>query len=243
MGTAKCIDIGGVAVTVVRKRVRRVNLRVRQDGSVFVSAPARVPLSQIEEFVLAHRQWIERARQRALAREDARREGLRDGGHTHLLGRTLSIRAVADLPRRRRPRAEAEGDVLLVHVSRDVATEGAQDLAPLIGAAVEDLRRQELEELLPAMFERHEPLMGVHASGWRLRRMTSRWGSCNVRTGRITLNTELAAHPVPSIESVVVHELCHLLEPSHNARFHALMDRYCPAWREARRELDAPPRT
>lgn len=252
MRTAKSIAVDGVEVSVVRKRVRRVNLRVRQDGSVVVSAPARVPLAQIEEFVLSHRQWIAKARSRALAREEARREGLRDGGRTRLLGQELPIRIVADLPRRRSPRAEVEGDALLVHVAQDAvstdtdpagtpAPDPQQAIAQLIGTAVEELRRRELEALLPAMFERYEPLMGVHASGWRLRRMTSRWGSCNVRTGRITLNTELAAHPVASIQSVVVHELCHLLEPSHNVRFHALMDRYYPAWREAKRELDAAP--
>lgn len=252
MQTTGNIVVDGMEVAVIRKRVRRVNLRVRADGSVVVSAPARVPLGQIEEFVLSHRQWIQRAQRRAREREEARREEHRDGGRTRLLGRELRIRVVPDLPRRRRPCATVEGDVLLVHIPRDAAPardagDGAaqtsqEPLAGLIAGAVEDLRRRELEALLPDMFERYQSLMGVRASGWRLRRMTSRWGSCNVRTGRITLNTELAAHPVTSIQSVVAHELCHLLEPSHNARFHALLDRYFPLWREAKRELDAPPR-
>jgi predicted metal-dependent hydrolase len=85
--------------------------------------------------------------------------------------------------------------------------------------------------------------MGVRCTGVRLRIMTSRWGSCNVRTGRITLNLELACHPASSVESVVAHELCHLLEPSHNARFHALMDGFCPWWRDAKTELNSLPPT
>ena len=103
--------------------------------------------------------------------------------------------------------------------------------------------KRNLEEILPDIFERYERLMGVRCSRWRLRRMVSRWGSCNVRTGVITINTELAHLPRECLESVVVHELCHLRVSGHNAEFYALMDTYYPQWREARKILNAnPPR-
>ncbi|MFQ9395965.1 MAG: M48 family metallopeptidase [Lachnospiraceae bacterium] len=77
-----------------------------------------------------------------------------------------------------------------------------------------------------------EPLMGVHCTGWQLREMKTRWGSCTVQTGKIRLNLSLARKPEACLEYVLVHELCHLLEPSHNARFHGLMDKFLPDWRE-----------
>ena len=77
-----------------------------------------------------------------------------------------------------------------------------------------------------------EPLMGVHCTGWQLREMKTRWGSCTVQTGKIRLNLRLARKPEACLEYVLVHELCHLLEPSHNARFHGLMDKFLPDWRE-----------
>ena len=82
-----------------------------------------------------------------------------------------------------------------------------------------------------------EPRMGVHATGWTLRRMKTRWGSCTVNTGRIRINTRLYFYPDEILEYIVVHELCHLLEPSHDQRFQALMTEFLPDWKERRRRM------
>ena len=82
----------------------------------------------------------------------------------------------------------------------------------------------------------HAALMGVMPTAVTYKAMISRWGVCNVRNKRVCFSLYLLLLPEWCVEHVVVHELCHLLEPSHNARFHALMDRYYPRWREARRE-------
>lgn len=89
----------------------------------------------------------------------------------------------------------------------------------------------------PALVERWAPIMGVKPGALVYRNMVSRWGSCNVKTGRICLNVQLAAHPPECLEYVVVHELCHLLEPSHGPRFKALMTRFLPDWREREAKL------
>ena len=86
------------------------------------------------------------------------------------------------------------------------------------------------------MVERHSREMSVRPAAVSFRPMISRWGVCNVKDRSICFSTYLLLLPEWCVEHVVVHELCHLLEPSHNARFHALMDRYFPRWREARRE-------
>ena len=90
--------------------------------------------------------------------------------------------------------------------------------------------------MVAPMIERHAKEMGVSPKRITARTMISRWGMCNVKTGSICLSYYLLLLPEWCVEHVVVHELCHLLEPSHNARFHALMDRYFPRWKEARRE-------
>lgn len=84
-----------------------------------------------------------------------------------------------------------------------------------------------------------EPRLGVHAVKWKIREMKTRWGSCNVDTGSICINLRLARKAEESLEYVVVHELCHLLEPSHNGRFYGLMDHYMPDWRERKKRLNA----
>ena len=100
-----------------------------------------------------------------------------------------------------------------------------------------------LKQQIPPLLESYGDSIGVRCTGWRLRTMLSRWGSCNIHTARITFNTELGHLPICCLESVVVHELCHLRVSAHNSEFYALMDRYYPNWKQARKILnDNPPR-
>lgn len=104
-----------------------------------------------------------------------------------------------------------------------------------------DTRNQKKEaaeqagQLIIPMLQRNAEIMGVKPSAISFRPMTSRWGVCNVRTRSICFSTYLLLLPDWCVEHIVVHELCHLLEPRHNARFYSLMDRYYPSWREARK--------
>lgn len=95
---------------------------------------------------------------------------------------------------------------------------------------------QRLRALVEPMVERYSREMGVKPQGISYKAMISRWGVCNVKARSICFSAYLLLLPEWCVEHVVVHELCHLLEPSHNARFHVLMDRYFPRWKEARRE-------
>lgn len=93
--------------------------------------------------------------------------------------------------------------------------------------------RAVVEAFTPALVERWAPAIGVRPGALAFRNMVSRWGSCNVKTGRICINVQLAAFPPECLEYVVVHELCHLIEPNHGPRFKALLDAHLPRWREA----------
>ena len=95
---------------------------------------------------------------------------------------------------------------------------------------------RKLEALVNPMIEQHAKVMGVNPSSVNYKPMISRWGMCKMKDRSISFSIYLLLLPNWCIEHVVVHELCHLLEPSHNARFHALMDKFFPLWREARKE-------
>lgn len=97
--------------------------------------------------------------------------------------------------------------------------------------------RAVVEAAVPLLLAKWEPVMGVRAKKLAYRNMKSRWGSCQPATGRICINTRLALYPMECLEYVVVHELCHLLEPSHNKRFHALMTEFLPDWKDRERKL------
>ena len=228
-------------VCVTRKRVRRVNLKVRAgDAAVCVSAPMGYPTSGIEAFVNEKYDWIVRNRRRVLeaAKEEARRWD--EGGTVSLLGEDLTIRYQEDAQTKREQHVERQGQSLVVHLADFLASEDRPTEAKRL---VEAWLSASLGELLPSLFERFQRETAISCAGWRVRRMKTRWGSCNTRTRVITINAQLIEYPPECLESVIVHELCHLLEPSHNARFHQLLDAYYPRNREARRILNKiPPR-
>lgn len=107
---------------------------------------------------------------------------------------------------------------------------------PLSTKAQKTEAAKRIGALVEPMIERYSKVMGGSPSSVRYKPMISRWGMCNVKDHSICYSTYLLLLPDWCIEHVVVHELCHLLEPSHNARFHALMDKYYPRWKEARKE-------
>jgi len=109
----------------------------------------------------------------------------------------------------------------------------------LLGDAYE--YRNQLKAAVAPMIERWQSVMGVVVAGFYIRHMKTKWGSCNPRTGTIRLNTELAKKPRECLEYIVVHEMVHLLEPTHNARFIETMDRFMANWRLRRDQLNRLP--
>jgi predicted metal-dependent hydrolase len=108
-------------------------------------------------------------------------------------------------------------------------------------ALVEEWYRKQLKEAVPPLLARWQRLLGVSVERFFVQRMKTRWGSCNPKTGTIRLNTDLAKKPRGCLEYLVVHEMIHLIEPTHNARFVALMDGAMPQWRIVREQLNRLP--
>ena len=222
-----------IPVTVMRKRVKNLNLRVRSDGSVALSIPQHLPLLRAREFLERKSGWIAERIRRG-AERDARQ--LRDGEPPEgipLWGELIQLdsdKAGADpaTPNQTALNQTAPGQVAPVQAGVDQG-------------AIDDFYRTELIRRLPEVVARVERRIGVHATRWSVRVMKTRWGSCTPKTGAIRINAHLAAYPPECLEFVVAHELVHLLEPSHNARFHALLDEFCPENRSLSRRLRQPP--
>lgn len=232
MSTGIILNVDGleIPVNVVRKRVKNLNLRIRADGTVTLSIPQHLPLARAREFLDRKGEWIaervrcniERRPSPDLAGELPDRIPLwgklvpRDSIHANsgqaVGGQGAGGRAI--------PGQAASG--------RDAGDQGAPGQTTIDQAALDELYRTEVLRALPDVVERMEARIGVHATRWSVRVMKTRWGSCTPKTGAIRINARLAAYPPECLEFVVAHELVHLLEPSHNARFHALLDEFCP---------------
>ncbi len=108
-------------------------------------------------------------------------------------------------------------------------------------AILDEWYRSQVRAALPGLLTKWEPLIRVEPKRLFVRRMKTKWGSCNAAAGSIRLNTDLAKKPRACLEYILVHELVHLREPTHNARFVALMDRLLPSWRHQRQVLNRLP--
>jgi len=204
------------------KRVKNINLRVRSDGTVAVSAPRGVPLAQVEAFLLSRRGWIEAARQRRTAGAAAP-FGWQAGQCFDLLGQPVALALCAGPAG-----ARYSGGTLTLCLPDPADTARAAAL----GEGWYDARcREELARADEAVWRRFAPL-GAARPAVGLRWMTSRWGSCFARRGTITLNRRLFAFPPRVAEYVLLHEYCHLLHPDHQAGFYALLRGMAPDWRQ-----------
>ncbi len=229
------ITLGGVTVDVVRKKVRNLNLTVHPPhGRVRLSAPKRASMKAIRAFVHSKLDWIEKhqARMREQARraprEVIRERGYRDGESHHVWGKPYTLKV---FERNEPPAVRLNGDRLLLQTRPGADRDRRQ-------ALVESWYREQIKEAVPRLLAVWESRLGVSVERFYVRRMKTRWGSCNPRARTIRLNTELAAKPPALLEYIVVHELVHLLEPTHNARFYSLMDRYMPDWKVRRAVLN-----
>ncbi|RAK69694.1 M48 family metallopeptidase [Hymenobacter edaphi] len=227
---SKTVQIAGLEVELVRKAIRTLRVTVYPPhGRVRVAAPLRLPEANIHAFIEARRAWIEKHRAR-FATQAPPAELTYSTGETHYYqGRPHQLRVHAT---EGRPRVELPETGLLELYAPAASTpaERQQVLARWY--------RARLKEQLPALLARWEPVVGARAAAWGVKQMRTRWGTCNTRARRIWLSLELIKKPPKCLDYVLVHELTHLHERLHNARFWGLMDQFMPDWRQHKARLN-----
>lgn len=219
-----------IPVSVVRKRVKNLNLRVRADGTVTLSIPQHLPLARAREFLDRKGEWIAERVRRNIERRPSPDLAGELPDRIPLWGKLVPRDSIHANSGQAVGGQGAGGRAIPGQAasSRDAGGQGAPIRTTIDQAALDELYRTEVLRALPDIVERMEARIGVHAARWSVRVMKTRWGSCTPKTGAIRINARLAAYPPECLEFVVAHELVHLLEPSHNARFHALLDEFCP---------------
>jgi predicted metal-dependent hydrolase len=229
---ADTLHLAELAITVARKPVKYVRLMVYPpDGRVTLVVPMRTRLDVARAYALSKLGWIRTQQQRfqQQARETPRQFVERE---SHLLwGRRYLLRVV---------HAEVKPQVTLDHQHITLTVRPGSTTAQR-AAVLHAWHKALLHQAIPPLLASWEARLGVQVAAYRLQRMKTRWGSCTPWARRIRLNTELVKKPRDLLEYVLVHELVHLLEASHNARFVALLDAHYPTWRTARAELNALP--
>ena len=223
------IEFEGISIELQRKSIKNIHFRVYPpDGRVKISAPLRFSLKTIYQQIATRSDWIHTQRKRIQAIPYAR-EPMMCSGETHVfLGQPCILQVSNVAPYKKVFMQDA-----VIHLSANPQASTTEKYNLL-----QAWYRQQMTALLPELIKKWQKIVGVDIAAWGIKKMKTRWGSCNIRTRRIWLNLTLIEKPLLCLESVLVHELVHLHEASHNARFYALMDQFMPEWRQAKQLLN-----
>ncbi len=220
--TTHYLEFDGITIEIQRKPIKNMRLRVYPPaGEVRISAPLKLSMRQIINQVNAKRAWIhaQRARMHALPVQS---ELTMQTGECHwFLGQACILNTHDQATVNQ---VILAGNVLQLSIRPHTTT-------PEKYAILQAWYRNQMAEFLPQLIKKWQPIIGVDVAEWGIKDMKTRWGSCNIHARRIWLNLALIKKPLACLESVIVHEMVHLLEASHNARFYKLMDQFMPDWR------------
>lgn len=229
---SQILHLGDISIELTRKAVKHVHLSVHPpEGRVSLVAPTGTRIEVARAYAISKLAWI-RAQQ-ASFREQARESPRRFvGRETHYLWGRRYLLAVEHHDAKPHVRLDHRRITLIV---RPGSTEAVR------ARVIHQWHKSQLHETVPPLIAKWELRLGVRLAGYFLQRMKTKWGSCNPRAHHIRLNTELVKKPKDLLEYIVVHEMAHLLEPTHSERFVALLSAHYSNWREARAELNELP--
>lgn len=226
------IRLGDIMVEVELKDIKNVHLSVYPPkGRVRIAAPSRMSLDTIRIYALSKLSWIKKQQQKFQAQvREAPRAFLTREGHYYLGSRYLLKVIEHNAP----PAISVKHKTIEMRVRPNTDVQKRQTL-------MDEWYRAELKKMIPSLIAKWEKTMGVQVAEFGIKKMKTKWGTCNQEAKRIWLNLELAKKPFQCIEYIVVHEMVHFLERNHNDRFIAYMNQFLPEWKELKRELNKLP--
>ncbi|MCX2781099.1 M48 family metallopeptidase [Microbulbifer thermotolerans] len=226
------IEIGSIAMQLNRKAIKHLHISVLPpDGRVRISAPETMTDTAIRMAVISRIPWI-RKQQRDFAKQPRQSDREMVSGECHYLWgkpHRLDVQERAGCHE-----VKVGGGRIRLYVSSGTSTENRARL-------LLEFYRKVLKKRISDSLDSWQRKIGVSANSWGVKKMKTKWGSCNIEAKRIWLNLELAKKPPECLEYILVHELVHLLERKHNERFKAYMDKFLPDWQERRNLLNSLP--
>jgi predicted metal-dependent hydrolase len=218
------ILLDGIEVKIERKNIKNMYLRIKGKGEITVTAPVSLPYCDIESFVLSKKRWIKRGLLKAWEKGDS--DTLKEGSKVGLFGQDYILKLDTELC----DGYYFEDGFLTLYVGNNNTYEYKMGL-------MADIYRRALERVLPEYIEKCQSSCGIYADEWRIKRMKTRWGSCNTKDKRIWLSVWLASRPTICLEATIYHELAHLKHKGHGKDFYDLLLKICPFYYEADRLL------
>lgn len=229
---SETIQLGKIKILVTRKAIKNVHLSVHPpNGRVTMAAPINTRLDVARAYAISRLSWIRHQQEklRNQARETPRQYAERESHY--LWGRRYLLSVEY---RNAKPSVTLDHKRIRLTVRPGSSREKREQV-------IQEWHRGLLHDVVPTIIEKWEGKLGVKVQAYYLQRMRTQWGSCNHKAGNIRLNTELVKKPKDLLEYVVVHEMAHLIEPTHNERFLGILRKHYSTWSEARSELNELP--
>ncbi len=229
---SQTIDLAGIKVDVVKKDIKNIHLSVYPPhGHVRISAPLHMNLDTIRVFAISKLAWIRQQQKKMHEQErETPREYIDRESH-YVWGKRYLLKLIAQP---RAPQVELKHSTMLLRVRP--ATDAVKKQM-----VVDEWYREQIKKTAPVLIDKWTAVLGVKVEKFYVRRMKTKWGGCNPQARTIRINSDLAKKPRACLEYIIVHEMMHMLEPTHNRRFQELMDRFMPQWRHYRDLLNRLP--
>jgi len=226
------LKLGNIVIEVEQKDVKNIHLSVYPpDGRVRIAAPSQMDVDTIRVFAISKLQWIKDQKETLLNQErEPKREFLDRESH-YLFGKRFLLK-LHEIDAA--PKVEIDHKHIHLYVRPNTNLEKKRTI-------IDEWYRAELKKITPKLIAKWEKKIGVTSNEFGIKKMRTKWGTCNTEAKRIWLNLELAKKPKECVEYIIVHELVHLLERSHNQRFVKLLNQFMPKWRFHRDELNRLP--
>lgn len=226
------LTIRGLDVDVVYKNIKNLHIGVYPPmGRIRVAAPLALREEQVRLAVIKRLPWIKRQRERLLSAPRQSKREMVTGESHYIWGLRRRLQIIEEAER---PQIDVNGGRLCMRVPAGTSTERRVEL-------LNRWYRAELNRAIPPLIDKWQTRLGVTVTRWSVRRMKTKWGSCNRETGHLWFNLELAKKHPDCLEYLVVHEMMHLIERNHTRRFTELMTKHMPSWEARRNELNMAP--
>ncbi len=227
------IQIGDYSIDVYLKNIKNMHLAVYPPtGRIRISAPIETELERIRLFAISKLSWIKKHQQNFNKQIRQPKSEFLTGESHYFLGKRYLLNV---FKKYRGQYVELRNKNNIDLYVRNIDSFNSRK------KSLNEWYRTELKSILPELIYKWEPKINVKVRDWRVKKMKTRWGSCNTNAKRIWLNLELIKKPLVHIEYVVVHEMIHLIEKGHGNRFYTLMQKYLPNWKTLKKELDQLP--
>ncbi len=226
------LTVRGISVDVVYKDIKNLHIGVYPPvGRVRVAAPKSLDEEHVRLAVVQRLPWIKRQRDQLQAVQRQSEREMITGESHYVWGGRYRLKVIE---RPGRAHLELDGDRLLLYMPPGTDVDRRRQL-------LDRWYRDQLRSAIPGLIAAWEPVLNVSVPQWTIRRMKTKWGSCNRKSGHIWFNVELAKKHPDCLEYIVVHEMTHHLERNHGQRFSTLMDGFLPDWRSRRDQLNLAP--